>query len=124
MNPQIFATHATILTMGSAVIEQWLALEMKVCAKKISAQWAHKTKLFKHYGIAFERKRKLSSYSFKFPHFDKAEEVAEDDVFTWLAGSGFPGAKDTSRYDTVTISTKAVEAVEHSLQNYTRRAHQ
>ncbi len=117
-NPNaFFVVHATVLTMGSGVIDQWLALEMNVCAKKINAQWAHKTKLFKYYSIAFERKRKGKqfSYSFKFPHIDKAEEVSEEEVFARLAGSGFPGAKDTSRYDKVTISTKAVEAVEQFL---------
>ncbi len=72
--------------------KEWLHMEQRVCAKKVCANWAHRAKIFKEYGIAFEHRRskKEETIRFKFPHEEVWSYVGEEDVYVMLAQHAFP----------------------------------
>jgi hypothetical protein len=116
-DPQSFqALHAVVLTMSNTIVTNWLALEISVAAKKVSARWAYKNQRFKRYGVAVERSRKSLSYNFKFPHCDTWEDAGEGEICRKLAEHGFPRARDKNRYAHINISTESVQVVEMALR--------
>ena len=97
------------MTMDRDMQLAWLQMEVEVCAKKLSAHWAHRNKLFKLYDIDVLKKK--DGLCFKFPHSNDYVCVGQGEcAFMVLAQSGFP-AMEARSYPHLQVTTHAVDTV-------------